>query len=577
MIKRSIRRRIVAIAVGLIVLMVATSVLSMVMVGRVGHLLDELTARYIPANAHLTRINLLSLERALALRRMVIAKMQEPPDEVGYKLRKQLYDAKGAEVDSEAQAARKLINAIIDDTSTPSDNAALARIDSRIDSLMSESRRHLAQETGELLSELDARDFAAVRRSLARADSLRDELDEKVDATRAEMVKASYAAIATIRSEQTQAVLISAIATLLAAIVGLIFANLVSGGIIRSVRQLLEGTRAVEAGDLDQSIDVVAGDEIGQLAAAFNRMVVQLRDNQRVRETFGKYIDPRVVEGLIDRPNLTAAEGQRRVMTVLFCDLKGFTSLSEGMTPQGLVKVMNRYLSIMSEPIRSNRGIIDKYIGDGIMAYWGPPFVDEADHARFASLAALEMIERIATLRREIPELLGVRGTPMEKCDLRIGVATGEALVGSIGSDVMMSYTVMGDVVNLASRLEGANKAYGTRNLVSARTIAATGDAFEVREIDRVVVEGHTHSEVIFEILGRKDELTPQLLSSRDSYQEALGAYRAQRWDDALRALHASLEAMPGDGPSTALLKRIETLKADPPSRDWDGSWQIDK
>ena len=577
MIKRSIRRRIVAIAVGLIVLMVATSVLSMVMVGRVGHLLDELTARYIPANAHLTRINLLSLERALALRRMVIAKMQEPPDEIGYKLRKQLYDAKGAEVDSEAQAARKLINAIIDDTSTPSDNAALARIDSRIDSLMSESRRHLAQETGELLSELDARDFAAVRRSLARANSLRDELDEKVDATRAEMVKASYAAIATIRSEQTQAVLISAIATLLAAIVGLIFANLVSGGIIRSVRQLLEGTRAVEAGDLDQSIDVVAGDEIGQLAAAFNRMVVQLRDNQRVRETFGKYIDPRVVEGLIDRPNLTAAEGQRRVMTVLFCDLKGFTSLSEGMTPQGLVKVMNRYLSIMSEPIRSNRGIIDKYIGDGIMAYWGPPFVDEADHARFASLAALEMIERIATLRREIPELLGVRGTPMEKCDLRIGVATGEALVGSIGSDVMMSYTVMGDVVNLASRLEGANKAYGTRNLVSARTIAATGGAFEVREIDRVVVEGHTHSEVIFEILGRKDELTPQLLSSRDSYQEALGAYRAQRWDDALRALHASLEAMPGDGPSTALLKRIETLKADPPSRDWDGSWQIDK
>ena len=191
---------------------------------------------------------------------------------------------------------------------------------------------------------------------------------------------------------------------------------------------------------------------------------------------------------MIDRPTLTAAEGQRRVMTVLFCDLKGFTSLSEGLTPQGLVKVMNRYLSTMSEPIRTNRGIIDKYIGDGIMAYWGPPFVGEADHARLACLAALEMIERIATFRQEIPELLGVRGTPMEKCDLRIGVATGEALVGSIGSDVMMSYTLMGDVVNLASRLEGANKAYGTRNLVSEKTIAAAGNAVEVREIDRIVV-----------------------------------------------------------------------------------------
>ena len=577
MIRQSIRRRIVAIAVGLIVLMVATSVLSMVMVSQVGRLLDELTTRYTPVNTHLTRINVLSFERALALRRMVIAKMQDPPDEIGYKTRKQLYDAKDSEVDSEAQAARKLINAIIDDTSTPSDNAALARVESRIDSLMSESRRHLRQESGELLSVLEARDFAAVRRSLARADALRDELDDKIDAVRGEMVKVSYGAIAKIRSEQTQAVLISMIVTVLAAIVGLVFANLVGGGISRPVRKLLEGTRAVEAGHLDQSIDVTTGDEIGQLAAAFNRMVLQLRDNARIRETFGKYIDPRVVEGLIDRPNLTAAEGQRRVMTVMFCDLKGFTSLSEGMTPQGLVKVMNRYLSIMSEPIRSNRGIIDKYIGDGIMAYWGPPFVDEADHARFACLAAVEMIERISTLRREIPELLGVLGTPMETCDLRIGVATGEALVGSIGSDVMMSYTVMGDVVNLASRLEGANKAYGTRNLISERVFNAASAAIEVREIDRVVVAGQTRSERIFEILGRKGELVPQQLTSRDRYLEGLAAYRERKWDDALRALGASLEAVPDDGPSMALISRIEGLKANPPPQDWDGSWYIEK
>jgi class 3 adenylate cyclase len=577
MIKQSIRRRIVAIAVGLIILMVATSVLSMVMIGRIGRLLDELSARYIPAGAHLTRITVLSLERALALRRMMIAKMQEPPDEAGFKVRKQLYDARDAEVDNEAQAARRFINAIIDDQSTPSDNAALARIDSRIDTLMSEFRVQLKKESEILLAALDARDFAEVRRSLERADALRDELDEKIESIRVDMVKVSDGAIATIKSEQSRAVAISAIVTLLAAIVGLIFSHIVSGGIVRSVRQLLEGTRAVEAGHLDRSIDVTTEDEIGQLAAAFNRMVLQLRENQRVRETFGKYIDPRVVEGLIDRPALTAAEGRRRVMTVLFCDLKGFTSLSEGMTPQGLVKVMNRYLSTMSEPIRTHRGIIDKYIGDGIMAYWGPPFVDEADHARFACLAAQDMIDRIPTLRQEIPELLGVRGTPMETCDLRIGIATGEALVGSIGSDVMMSYTLMGDVVNLASRLEGANKAYGTRNLVSERTIAAVGDVVEVRQIDRVVVAGHTHSEIIFEILGRKGELTPQQLASLPSYQEGLAAYREQRWEDALRALSAALEAMPGDGPSIALLRRIEGFKADPPSPDWDGSWRIDK
>jgi len=576
-IKQSIRRRIASIVLGLIILMVATSVLSMVMVGRVGHLLDELTARYTPANAHLTRISRLSLERALALRRMAIAKMQNPPDEAGYKQRRQLYDTTEAEIDSEAKAARKEINAIIEDTTTPSDNVALARIDSRIDSLMGESRLHLKEESADLLASLEAGDIAAARRGMTRTDVLRDEFDEQLDAIRNEMLKVSYSAIATIRSEQTRAVVISAVVTLLAAIVGLIFANLVSGGIVRSVRRLLEGTRAVEAGHLDQSIDVTTADEIGQLAAAFNRMVVQLRTNQRVRETFGKYIDPRVVEGLIDRPALTAAEGQRRIMTVLFCDMKGFASLSEGMTPQGLVKVMNRYLSIMSEPIRTNRGIIDKYIGDGIMAYWGAPFVSEAEHARLACLAASEMIERVATLRREIPELLGVRGTPMEKCELRIGVATGEALVGSIGSEIMMSYTVMGYVVNLASRLEGANKVYGTHNLVSDRTIAAAGDCVEVREIDRVVVAGHSHSEIIFEILGPKGELASQQLSLRDSYSQALAAYRAQRWDDALQAFNASLEAMPGDGPSMALLGRVESFKANPPSPDWDGSWHIEK
>src|SRR5258708_15647961 len=156
-------------------------------------------------------------------------------------------------------------------------------------------------------------------------------------------------------AKQQQVMLISVALTVLAAILGVVFAMLVSAGVTRPVRRLLEGAKAVEAGDLDGTLVATSRDEIGHLTIAFNRMVEQLRLKERLRETFGKYVDPRVVEGLIAGPAL-AAEGQRRVMTVLFCDVKGFTSTSEGMTPQGLVKVMNRYFSTMSAPIPPTSG-----------------------------------------------------------------------------------------------------------------------------------------------------------------------------------------------------------------------------
>jgi len=575
MFSQTIRRKIVGIALGLVILMVVTSALSMLMARRVAHLLDELTNKYIPAYGHLARVNVRSLERALALRRMVIAKMQTPPDDAGYAERLQLYKDKAHEVDDEAGAARRLIVSIIDDVSTPSDNVALARIDDRIDGAVNDLRRHLNEESIQLIAELEAGDFIEARHTLRRADALRDEFNQKIDAIRADMLAQVVVSASVVMRDQQRLVLITIIVTAIAAILGLTFAYLVSGGITRPVQLLLEGTRAVEAGHLDRSIDVKTRDEIGQLSAAFNRMIEQLRLKERIRQTFGRYIDPRVAEGLLDQP-ATATEGQRQTMTVMFCDMKGFTTLSEGMTPQGLVKVMNRYLSTMSAPIRTQRGIIDKYIGDAIMAYWGPPFIEEADEAKCACTAAVEMIERVAGLRKELPELLGVRAIPTE-CDVRIGIATGEALVGSIGSNFMMSFTVIGDTVNLASRLESANKIYGTRCLASEATIAAADSAVEVREIDRVVVVGQTQPQAVFEIMGRAGELSAQQVLLRSHYSDGLTAYRARRWDEANNAFNLALETVPSDGPSLAMLSRVKSVRNKPPAADWDGSWRLDQ
>jgi class 3 adenylate cyclase len=576
MFRKSIKQKIVGIAAGLIVLAVITSGLSMVMAARVGRLLDELTDRYVAAYGNLARVNVHSLERALEVRRMIIAKMQEPPDEASYAAHMKIFQALGPEIDREAQAARDKIAAIIDDISTPSDNAALGRLDDRIDNAVNDLRRRLNDRNAVLLQQLDARKFDEARTTIAEADTLREEFNRKIDGIRADMMKQVNASAATVISQQRQAIWISAIVTGIAAVLGFVFAMMVGSGITQPVLRLLEGTREVEAGRLDRSIAVTTGDEIGQLSAAFNRMIERLRQNQRVRETFGRYLDPRIAEGLLDQSAVAVTEGQRRVMTVMFCDMKGFTSLSEGVTPQGLVKLMNLYLSRMSEPIHAHRGVIDKYIGDAIMAYWGPPFVAEAEQAHSALLAAIDMIGRVDTLLKELPEHLGVRTIPAD-CDVRIGIATGDALVGSIGSDYMMSFTVMGDTVNLASRLEGANKIYNSRCLVSAATAKMCGRDVELREIDSLVVVGQSQPQTVYEVLGRANELTPAQTQARAHYAEGLAAYRARRWPEARQAFAAALKALPGDGPSMAMQARMDAFSQNPPAEDWDGSWRLDQ
>jgi adenylate cyclase len=571
---QSIRRKIVGIALGLIVLMLVTSILSMVMSSQVGVLLDELTNRYIPAYGDLARANIRSLERSVALRRMVMMKMQESSDEEAYAARLKEFEEADRRIEEETSGARKLINAIIDDTRTASDNAALARIDTRIETAVSELRRAMTEDHAKLLKLIDAKQMADARGTLEHIDVLRDRFNQNIDGIRTDMLKQVFASTSTVIGHQHQAIIISGAVTVLAAVIGFAFALMVSSGITRPVRLLLAGTREVEAGRFDKSITVSTQDEIGELAGAFNRMIEQLRHNERIRETFGRYIDPKVAQGLIDRPEV-AIDGQRRVMTIMFSDMSGFTSMSEGMTPRGLVKVMNHYFTVMSAPIRTHRGVIDKYIGDAIMAYWGPPFIEEDEPALFACFAAIDMADQVPALQKQLPDLLGIRAMPAP-CDLRIGIATGEVLTGSIGSELMMSFTVMGDAVNLASRLELVNKLYGTRILIAQATADAIGSNLDLREIDRLTVAGQSVPQAIFEVMSKTHGLSVPQESLRAHYAEGLAAYRAQRFDDARTAFNAALEAVPGDGPSRTLLARIAQFEASPPATDWDGAWRLD-
>jgi adenylate cyclase len=222
------------------------------------------------------------------------------------------------------------------------------------------------------------------------------------------------------------------------------------------------------------------------------------------------------------------------------------------------VRLVNRYLTLAAEPIHRHHGVIDKYIGDAVMAYWGPPFALE-EPALSAVIAALEQREQIARLQRELPELLGLRrGAP--SVSARIGLATGDVVVGSIGSAASRNFTIMGDAVNVASRLESANKTYGTLILADEATMLKVRHRIEAREIDLLAAPGKSEAVRIYELLGEIGEVEPDLLAARDAHAHALALYRAREWDKAEAAFAETLRSC------RKMARRACSSPASPPS-----------
>jgi class 3 adenylate cyclase len=535
-------------------------------------LIENIHASYVPAYGALARANLRSVEEGLYVRRLIIVRLQSPDDQAAMADLDKKANEKGQQADFEFTSAREIIAREIADPASFGDKMALSRLDTRIEFLQ---HHHADYEKARatLDAAIERGNAAEWKIELQQLDQLRDELNDETEVARHDMLILLDNASRMAAEAQTSTVEYGLILLALALALGTIAAGIFTIGLVRPLRRLLRGTVAVQQGALETEIPVTSRDEVGELTASFNAMVRELRSKARIRETFGRYVDPRIVEGLIENPDALAGTGDRRVMTVFFCDMKGFTGLSEGMTPAGMVRIVNRYLATMSEPIRRHRGIIDKYIGDAIMAFWGPPFTQAEEQAELACMAGLEQLAALESYRAELPELMGIKRVPL--IDMRIGVATGEAIVGNIGSDVSMSYTVMGDAVNLASRLEGANKAYGTRFLVNSRTAEMAASLFEFREIDLILVDGKQEPERVFEVVGRRGELTPAVRALLERFAEGLAAYRRRAWGEAAAALIAALEAVPGDGPSQIFLARLQHLEASPPPTEWNGVWVL--
>ena len=227
--------------------------------------------------------------------------------------------------------------------------------------------------------------------------------------------------------------------------------------------------------------------------------VTEQRRRQQVEQLFGAYVDPRIVERLMRQGDVEAA-GVRQVMSVLFCDLQGFTRIAERLSPDELITFVNLYLSIMSEPVSRYDGVTDKYIGDAIMAFWGPPFTAADSHAVHACCAALEQRALLDTLRQRVIDEIGAWVKP-EDIEMRCGIATGAVVAGSVGPRKARNYTVLGDTVNVAARLEAAGKNLCARILVSEKTWEGARERFDFRELAHIPLRGRSKPERVFELV----------------------------------------------------------------------------
>jgi adenylate cyclase len=296
------------------------------------------------------------------------------------------------------------------------------------------------------------------------------------------------------------------------------------------------------------------------------RFVMVNRERQELRSAFEKYVAPSVINSVMAHPESLALGGERRRMTVLFSDLRGFTSLSERLDPAQVVTVLNGYLNEMTDIVFDEHGVLDKYMGDAIMAFWGAP-IDDPHHAERAIRTAIRMRDRLVELNRAayFGPNIGLR--------MGVGISTGDLIVGNMGSHRHFDYTVIGDTVNLGSRIESLTKHYGVEILATGEVVKGLPKDYIVRQLDKVAVKGKHEPVRLYEMVGFAQTVTPEIHDKLDRFARALALYEADDFHGASYAFADILALFPNDEPSRVFWERSTRFMQNPPAPDWGGVW----
>jgi adenylate cyclase len=565
----TIRGKILTVTATLLLIFALTNFLSIRLSKSVVNELDTITDYFVPLSAIASKIDVETDEFELNLRRLIQESPLEP-SRLATIVARQIELAKRLE--QEFNEVAHLIDAAIkDERNEVMERVELARIAGRF-SMIRRDVKPFVQLGSTVLEAIREERSADAQRLSHGFSTFEEAFGPDLAEIRMAINQLTRGSALDAQRHQARVLELSVGLFCVAALFGFGLFSVLTHRLDGALQRLLHATHAVEAGQLSIEVRITSTDEIGQLAQSFNRMIIELRAKERIKDTFGKYMDPRIVSGLIGTSGEHADTAERRIITVFFSDIKSFSTLSEQLTASAMVHLLNAYFTAVTQAISDHRGIIDKYIGDGVMAFWTPPFSPGDQHATDACLAALLQQEAIVTFRRELPQLLGLRRN-VPDFKVRMGLATGEVVIGTIGSETARSYTVIGDIVNTASRLEGINKLYGTGITVAEDTYRLAQQAVEVRELDFVTVVGKIEPVRIFELLGRAGEIAPDTFALRDLFAHGLAAYRERDWDGAEEKFQECLKLAPEDGPSRLFEQRVAFFRANPPAADWQGVW----
>lgn len=571
--KISISVKILTMALGMLGLLIAVIYISYNRLRKVNTEIENLSESLLPITTFVAEADLLAIEQELHLERVFTLYELETPKPKQIEAEIDGFKQQEKQIDRALTAATNLLNAEFSSSSRASVREKIDLLKPRLVQIKQEYQ-DFHDRVSSAFALLEAGKKEEAYRLESELETEKDQFDREVAKILFDLEQLTVKAAKAAQGHQQWVLHLGLFVTAIATGLGLFSASVITIGIVGPTRRLLLSMKSVREGDLNADIDLTSNDEIGLLAASFNRMVGELKQKEKIKETFGKYVDPRVVERLMNHPDGANTQGQKQVMTVFFSDVEGLGDLAQTLTPDELVRLTNRSLSLMSAPVSDNYGVIDKFIGTMVMGFWGPPFTREEDHAKLACYAALDQISQLDRLRHQSAD---TAQTPiaLSKLEVRIGLATGSLVVGNVGSQSSKSYTVIGDTVNTASRLKGASKQYGVRAMMTEETQQQVAEAVETRELDYIKVVGKEEPVRVYELLSRKGELDPTRTQLREAFERGLSCYRHRDWEQAQFQFETCLQIDADDRPAQLYLGRVQQLREHPPAEDWDGVWHL--